>query len=281
MTTFLFTSCLDVLKKKPLTLWGLSLLSILLCGLATVFGIIPLVWMPITFVISGGMAMVYLDGLKGKQVSAEQLFVGFKDFFRVAGGMAWMCLWLIIWGLIPFAGPIIALIKAYSYRFVPFILMTDKDVSATAALKLSIEKTNGYKGKMFVCDLIVYLAIYAAMLLLMLLAQIPYIGGLFMLILFLFMLVVMAILPVFYGLLSAAYYELMPKYVAPVAAPVAAPVVAAAVPVEGVKFCSECGTRLPSDAKFCNNCGFKFDAKPVEKVEEKVEIKPEAKPEEQ
>lgn len=64
----------------PFKLWGLSLLSSLLTILVLVFGVLPIVIVPVIAVLSAGMAAVYLDGFNGKEVYSDQLFKGFKDF---------------------------------------------------------------------------------------------------------------------------------------------------------------------------------------------------------
>ncbi len=268
MITYLFTNCINVLKKKPLTLWGLSLLSMLLYSLIMVFGVIPLITIPIVLVLFAGMSMVYLAGLKGEEVSADQLFLGFKDFIRIAGGMAWAFLWVLLWALIPVVGVIFAIIKTYSYRYVPYILMTQPEVSATKALKLSIEQTKGRRGTMFACDIIVYAAVTLSLGLLLSLSFIPFIGVLFMILYFVAALAVAAFFPVFVGLLQASYYELMPKYVAPI-------VTKTVGVTPGFKFCSDCGTRLPVDSKFCSGCGLKFDVKPEPEKQAEEEKQPE------
>ncbi len=47
-----------------------------------------------------------------------------------------------------------AAIRAYEYRFVPYILMTRDDVKPTDAIKISKQETMGYKGKMFGADIL-------------------------------------------------------------------------------------------------------------------------------
>ena len=126
--------------------------------------------------------------------------------------MAWATLWIIIWGLIPFAGIVFAVIKSYEYRFVPYILITRDDVSATQALRLSKELTNGKKGQMFLADLVLYASYFVLVFILGMLMVIPFIGSLFALIYFIVAIVFAAFAPIFVGLYSAAFYE-MPKVV--------------------------------------------------------------------
>ena len=197
-----------VLAKKPIMLWGLSLLSVVITGVASVFsiGFLP-VGIAFSFLINCGMAKVYLDGLEGKEVNSDQLFSCFnKGFLRIAGGMAWMNLWIIIWGLVPIVGPICALVKGYSYRFVPYILITNPEVSATQALRMSKEMTQGMKGQMFLADLVLYAGIFLVMLVLGLFSAIPVLGVLFALASLAFMIVVAALSSVFIGLYQASFY---------------------------------------------------------------------------
>ena len=94
----------------------------------------------------------------------------FKDFWRTAGGMCWKKLWIFIWFLVPIAGPFIAISKYYAYSFTPYILNEEKSVNATAALRKSMQDTNGYKLQMFCAEFIPNLLIYAVMAILALLS---------------------------------------------------------------------------------------------------------------
>jgi len=194
-------------------LWGLSILCAIMIALAVLFGILPLIWVPIVLVLQLGMVNIFLCGYRGQEISAMQLFEGFGNgkFIRNAGGMGWRSLWLLIWLLVPVAGPILFYVKFYSYRFVPYIMLSEPDIHATEALKKSIAQTNGYKGKMFLVDLVVGAAIVVSMLVLILLAQIPFIGILFYLIAALLYIAIMALLPLFLGILEAVYYEKISK----------------------------------------------------------------------
>ena len=198
---------IEVLKKKPVRLWGLSLMYMLLSILAGVFGVLPIVSMPIIFVLGVGMTAIYLDGYRGKEVNSNQLFIGFKSFWRMAGGIGWKELWVFIWALIPIAGIVFAIMKAYSYRFVPYILLSDEEISATDALKRSMEMTNGHKGKMFCADLMVVGVSFAALLVLGLLSLIPILGYAFRLLFVLAYIAVIVFVPLLAGLIGAAFYD--------------------------------------------------------------------------
>ena len=202
-----YKAAAQVLSKKPILLWGLSLMSGLLSALATYFGVLPIISIPIVITLEASLAALMLKGLRGQSVSSADLFAGFNNFKRVAGGMAWMYLWIFIWGLIPIVGIVFAIIKAYSYRFTPYILMTRPDVGATEAIKLSMKMTNGLKGKMFWADVFVYLAFFVCVLVIGLFASIPYIGVLFAFILILLEVLFAAFSPIFIGLVQAKFYD--------------------------------------------------------------------------
>lgn len=203
----LIFKAVEVLKQKPFRLWGLSLLCQLLVCLASIFGVLPIISVPIALVLNAGMAAVYLAGYRGETVNSDALFAGFKRFFKVAGGMGWMALWILIWGLIPFAGPVFAVIKSYSYRFVPYIMIQDPNISATEALRLSMKKTEGYKGRMFLADFLVMVAAWVVLLVFGALSLIPRVGVVFMVLGVLASILIALVLPLLLGLISAAGYE--------------------------------------------------------------------------
>lgn len=219
-----YKGALSILKKKPILLWGLSLLSSFLSILAVLFGILPIVYLPISFVLNAGLAALYLKGYRGEEVKTDDIFVGFKSFLHVAGGMAWQALWIVLWALIPVAGIVLAVIKAYEYAFTPYILIHHPEISATEALKKSKEMTNGYKLKMFLSSLIVSVALFFVGLILGSLAAIPYIGWIFGLAAFVLNVVVALFSGIFFGLIEAGFYDASEKIAYPVASePVAVP----------------------------------------------------------
>ena len=209
MFTSVYKRALDVIMKKPFTLWGLSLMGGLISIVSFfVCGLVPALAIAVCFLISAGMAKIYLDGLQGLEVKSEQLFAGFnKNAGRIAGALAWMYLWVLIWYLVPIVGPILAVIKAYSYRFVPYIIMTQPQVKATEALKLSMKMTEGKKMKMFLADLCFVGAVFVVFFVLGLFAAIPIIGILFGLVLFVAYVLLFAFSGIFVGLYQACFYE--------------------------------------------------------------------------
>ena len=203
----LIFKAVDVLEKKPIRLWGVSLLCQLLVGLAALFGMLPIISVPIALVLNAGMAMVYLTGYRGGEVNSDALFAGFKRFFKVAGGMGWMALWILIWGLIPIVGPVFAIIKSYSYRFVPYIMIQDPEISATEALRLSMKKAEGYKGRMFLADFLVMVAVWVVSLVFGGLSLIPKVGIVFTILGVIAGILIALLMPLLLGLINAACYE--------------------------------------------------------------------------
>lgn len=203
----LVARAVSIVRQRPAQLWGVSLLFELLVILACVLGILPIISLPIALVLQMGMTAVYLAGYRGEEVKTETLFSGFSRFFKVAGGMGWMSLWILLWGMIPVVGPVFAVMKSYSYRFVPYILIANPELSAFEALRLSIQKTEGIKGKMFVADLIVLGPCILLTALFGVLTQIRDVGIVFAVIAAIFVLILALTLPLLMGLISAACYE--------------------------------------------------------------------------
>lgn len=110
----MYKRALDELRKRPLRLWGLSLLTILIQILAVILtlGFLPL-GTAFSYVVGCGMVKIYLDSLEGRSVNTDQLFDGFKtgkSFFHIAGGMAWQKLWSVIWSLVSIGAVVVGVI---------------------------------------------------------------------------------------------------------------------------------------------------------------------------
>ena len=215
--SFMFRSLgltLKTLMKKPVQLWGLSLLGVILQSLSNVLcAVPPILGMGVSSTLSAGMENVFLDAYHQKEINSKQIFSGFssgKSFLRIAGGMLWRTLWLFLWALfalIPIVGwviaPIMLVIKGISYSFTPYLLLRKKDISPLDALKRSMEMTKGYRGKIFLTYLICYAALLVVGLLLFLLAKI---GGFAVVLAGLIGLVIGIFCPLFFGVLRAAMF---------------------------------------------------------------------------
>ena len=210
MVTSIYKQAFAVLRQKPVTLWGISLLCGLLELLAFIgFGAVPVGAFIVAWALEAGMAMIYLNSYRtGLKPKSTYLFAAFKKdrFWRVVGGLAWMELWIFLWALIPIVGIVFAVIRAYEYRFTPYILMTRDDVKATDAIKLSKQETMGYKGKMFWADMLIVLLYLAAALVLLIFSLIPFIGVLFRVVNTLLSIAFGLFAPLFLGIVQAAFY---------------------------------------------------------------------------
>ena len=201
----IYRKALAALAKKPFKLWGLSLLGILVASIVSSLAVIPLISIPIVLLLELGFTIVMLNAYHGREFNSNQLFEGFKkeEILRNGGGMCWMWLWMQIWGFVP----VMNIIKYYSYYFVPYILATDKEISATEALRKSMRMTDGYKGKLFAAEILLIGGIMLATLILALLCLIPIIRVLFIFLLFVFLVAVTLLLPLFIGLVRTAFFE--------------------------------------------------------------------------
>ena len=252
----IYKRALAVLMKKPLALWGVSLLHVILSSVVTaMFGVIPGLALGINLLLSTSMTMIFLHGYRGEGAHVVNLFDCFKDGAtakRVLAGMLWMLLWIFLWSLIPFVGPIIAIIRVYEYRLTPYILVTEPEISATEAIKESSKRTHGWKGKMFLSDILLPLIVGFITLILTLLSLIPFIGVLFGLILFIFIVCCCALYPLYFGLIQAAYYD---EITNPRGPDPRRPRYAPNGAITGGSFCPHCGAPLPPNSNFCTNCG--------------------------
>ena len=210
MISNLYQKTFSVLMKRPFRLWGITLLSsVLLVVVHIGFIGIPAVGFCALLLLEASMSMIYLNSYRtGLEPKTSYLLAAFsKDrIWRVLGGMAWMYLWIFLWFLIPVVGFVFAAIRAYEYRFVPYILMTRDDVRPTEAIKVSKAETMGYKGKLFGADLLLEGVYFVVILLLSLLSMIPYVGIVFTILRIVLTVVFGVLAPLFLGILHAAFY---------------------------------------------------------------------------
>lgn len=208
----IYTKAFKALMEKPIRLWGISLLgSLLICVGSLLAGYaIPALAIAVSMLFTVSLAAIFLKGYHREQVYCHELFETFKDWGtikRVLTGMGWSYLWIFLWALIPIVGPVFAIIKGYAHGLIPYILVKKPELNAIKARELSIEKTKGYKGQMFLADLIVGLMIGVTFAILGGLSAIKYVGIFFAIVLVLLYLCVIVLLPLFTGLVHAAFYE--------------------------------------------------------------------------
>ena len=210
MVSSIYKKTFSVLMKRPFRLWGISLLAEFLCLVAYAGFIgVPAAAFCAALLLSASMSMIFLNSYRtGLEPKTAYLFSAFRKerVWHVLGGMAWMYLWIFLWSLIPVVGIVFGVIRAYEYRFTPYILMTRDDVKPTEAIKVSKAETLGYKGKMFGADMLAIGAWIVGIAVLSLLGAIPYLGVLFKIVRFVFNLAYSLLAPLFFGILSAAFY---------------------------------------------------------------------------
>ncbi len=173
MFSYVLSNSINAFRHSPVRIYGFTLLKNFMVILAYVMGILPIISVPVVLIIDAGMSAVFLDVYNGKQPESKKLLSGFKSVKQVGGGMLWRWLWINIWTIsgvilsfiIPIIGVIVSVIfvviskyKSYCYAFTPYILIQNKEIDATDALNKSKSMTTGYKGSMFLTDL-VFLAI--------------------------------------------------------------------------------------------------------------------------
>lgn len=272
MVSWICRNVRSVLQTKPWRLWGVSLLAGLLTWLGGIgFVGVPAVAFCLDLALTGSLALLFLEAYRGNTVEPRDLFTPFRreQLPHLVGGMAWMSLWVFLWFLIPVAGLVLGPMKLYAYRFTPYILLTRPDVKATEAIQVSARETQGYRGKMFLVDLLIYGALILAALLLTGLAQIPWMGPLFYTLLVVVVLLAVFLIPLFTGLIRAGFYDEVqhcledPSYSARFAPPTppayTPPAAGQQPPQPGTQYCPICGQPAPKAARFCNNCGTKLD----------------------
>ena len=199
-----------ILAKKPIKLWGLSLLYLFIAAIVSSLGsFVPIITIPIVLLLGLGFTGILLKGYHGQEVQTAQLFEGFRkeEIVRNAGGLCWQELWTLIWAFVP----VMNIIKYYSYSFTPYILLTDKDIPATEALRKSMRMTDGYKGKLFGADVLCVVGLILALIILGVLAQIRYIGWIFGIACFLLYVAAILFLPIFLGLVHTAFFDEISK----------------------------------------------------------------------
>lgn len=239
-----------VLKRKPIRLWGLSMLCSLVCVLAGILTAPLLIVVGLAFglIVSTGMSKVYVDAVRGEEINSDQLFVGFSSgrVWRYLGAYAWQLLWICIWyfgtglctviggGVIAVIGfafrnvPVLPIIfyvlaglvaaaigclgsyflinRSWAYSFLPYILVTKPELTATQALRLSVKMTKGKKLQMFLAKLLFSACISAALGILFALSLIPYVGFIFGIVFVVAAVLVLILAPLFEGLVMAYFF---------------------------------------------------------------------------
>lgn len=133
---------------ESVTVVGTILLTVLMMAIALAIVLF------VSNVIEVGLARFFLAARAG-HISIDELFFGFKNgnYMPIVKIMFRRTLYIFLWVLIPLAGPIIAIVKSYSYFMVPYIAAENPTITPERAMQISEQTTMGEKGDMFVLDL--------------------------------------------------------------------------------------------------------------------------------
>lgn len=258
MIGYIFGKAIDILKRKPFMLWGVSLLHVVVVAAVQITGsLLPILSIPIVLTLNAGMSALYLDGYNGKEVNSKQLFRGFTKecVSRVPAGMLWHKLWETIWNFVPIVG----IIKSYSYAFTPYILLSRPEISVLDALKTSMKEADGYKARMFGADILMGLIVVGLYLVFALIMIIPVLGWIVGIV---GMVATAILFPLFSGLVRAGFYEeaksgkfKQPYYNYAQQQGTVPPADGAQPADEGAWFCTQCGVKNGASSNFCTQCG--------------------------
>ncbi len=130
--------------RAPLFFIGGGVLSIVIV-------IFVILLITVGFAIEVGKSRFFLRGFKGN-VSIGKLFSTFnsREYLPIVKTQFLRGFYNFLWTLLLI---IPGIIKSYEYRFVPYILSEEPDLSSNEVITQSIEMTNGHKMDMFVLDL--------------------------------------------------------------------------------------------------------------------------------
>lgn len=76
-----------------------------------------------------------------------------KQAKRLLMAAGWVMLWTMLWSLL-FIVP--GIIKSYAYSLTPYLMLEYPGMPVRKAMQLSIQLTQGYKGRLFLIDLILF-----------------------------------------------------------------------------------------------------------------------------
>lgn len=250
MFNVICSKMLKVFKENQKKLFGLSLLYLLMSVLIMILsGAVPILGICIVLVMAAGMKLTFLSAYQKKSVSPEMLFAGFESLKHVSTGMLWMFFNVAVWLLIPVIGIFFAVIKAYEYRFVPYILLTRPEIRPIDALEASANEANGFKKNMFLADVVIIGVIAVAELILYAMSLIPVVGVIFAAAMIITSFIALLCIPFLRGLISASFYsEIYNKNIKPSKHSVICPCCLAKTDGDGM-YCSKCGERLVETGK--------------------------------
>lgn len=97
-----------------------------------------------------GCKKYFLDASEGNANLSDMGFCFRNGYMNVVAAQFLTSLFIFLWSLLLI---IPGIVKAYSYRMIPYILAENPEMSFTEAKQLSCEMMNGQKWRTFVLDL--------------------------------------------------------------------------------------------------------------------------------
>jgi hypothetical protein len=140
----------NTVQNSPEAREAVSIMLTLLGGVVLLIGVIScllrlLVFNPLEIGCRG-----FFTVNSDAPAELSEIKTGFNPFGRNIGAMFLRDLFIVLWSLL-FVVP--GIIKAYSYRMVPYILAEDPEISGRDAITLSRQMMDGQKWNTFVLDL--------------------------------------------------------------------------------------------------------------------------------
>lgn len=120
---------------------------------SVIIGMSSVISMVLSGPLSIGVFSYYKKSLNNEKRDFLDLFSGFKDFVKPLCTGLLVMLYTLLWGLIPIVGPIISMVKNYSYSLSLLLLHDNPELSPKEAIEKSIKMMDGHKFDRFVLDL--------------------------------------------------------------------------------------------------------------------------------
>lgn len=134
--------------------WGtgalITLLYAILCVVTSYFSILSLF---IVYPLQLGFYILFLNLIQnGKPLDVESLFSAFnkKFYWKSISVLLLSAIYTILWSLLLI---IPGIIKSYSYRLAPYIIIENPELSSDMAIEKSMKMMKGHKMDLFLIDL--------------------------------------------------------------------------------------------------------------------------------
>lgn len=109
--------------------------------------LLQLILLPMAY----GLIVSFLDNIRsGESYRVSQLFVGFKEYWRVWGTFMLMYLYTLLWMLLLIVPGII---KSYSYAMTYYVMRDEPNLKFNGAIEKSMRMMDGHKFDLFYLQL--------------------------------------------------------------------------------------------------------------------------------